>query len=312
MIGNNPIQSEVNNPSVDIDKLVRALQDPRWEVRRDAAQKLGELRCAKATSNLAAAIEDSMLEIREAAIQALGKIGAEASRAVPALVKALRDRKVSYEAAMALGAMGSAAKEAIPALVRKLEIPLSGSYDFPTINAIITALRLIGPDARLIPKLVSLVHMHSHDFDDIYLKRDSVGVWTSAIALLGDIGHPAVPALIEILREHLPRLWRSWGDEDKGIAMHVANVLGRLKADKAVPIFVDMLRAKHHFAFFDFDTWYMPLDDVRITAANLLGAMGPSARKAVPVLTRMLEDDSPEVRKAAATTLERIIGTSRI
>lgn len=70
-----------------------------------------------------------------------------------------------------------------------------------------------------------------------------------------------------------------------------------------------MLCAKH-LAFTD--NWHPPVDDVRIEPAQLLGAIGPSAKKAVSVLTRMLEDDSPSVSRSAATVLESIIGTTKI
>lgn len=45
---------------------------------------------------------------------------------------------------------------------------------------------------------------------------------------------------------------------------------------------------------------------VRIEAASALGAIGPAAKPAIPVLTELLKDEDGEVRRAAAKALEKI------
>jgi HEAT repeat protein len=64
------------------------------------------------------------------------------------------------------------------------------------------------------------------------------------------------------------------------------------KAKGAVPELIDLL--KHAQA------------NVRLQAANTLGAIGPDAREAVPALEEATDDANPTVRSAARQALNRI------
>jgi len=52
---------------------------------------------------------------------------------------------------------------------------------------------------------------------------------------------------------------------------------------------------------------YQPAD-LRAQAAKALGRIGPAASEAIPELTRLLDDESARVRKAAGEAVSRIGG----
>ena len=54
--------------------LVERLQDPLAEIRRTAAQALGNLHIREASEPLAAALRDEVLTVRLEAVSSLGKI----------------------------------------------------------------------------------------------------------------------------------------------------------------------------------------------------------------------------------------------
>jgi hypothetical protein len=129
----------------DYELLVECLHDKDSNVRRAAAERLGEVSDQKAVPSLVAALKDPHRLVRAKAASALGNIG-DAS-AVPALIEAVRspDGETSGQAALALGRMRGKATAAIPTLLevfpespveeRKIEETappqhLTGTFDF--------------------------------------------------------------------------------------------------------------------------------------------------------------------------------------
>ena len=78
--------------------------------------------------------------------------------------------------------------------------------------------------------------------------------------------------------------------------------LGNLKAEDAIPILIAILKQKGEHFSMEKDSY------VRSNAARALGLMGAKAKNAVPILTECLDDESPRIRKSAATALEKIRG----
>jgi len=125
--------AEANPGSTEILKavppLIKALKDENWNVRREAAEALGEIGVNK--EQLETIIEmlknGKRWEERHGAAMALGCL--EDIRAVPALIAALKDKNedVGREAAGALGKIGEANPgsteilKAVPALINALK-----------------------------------------------------------------------------------------------------------------------------------------------------------------------------------------------
>ncbi|MGB9872500.1 MAG: HEAT repeat domain-containing protein, partial [Anaerolineae bacterium] len=60
----------------DVKGLIKALgYEKDWEIRRDAARALGELKDARAVEPLIAALKDKDSDVREAAAEALDRLG---------------------------------------------------------------------------------------------------------------------------------------------------------------------------------------------------------------------------------------------
>jgi HEAT repeat protein len=97
-----------------VEPLAAALRDEDKDVRRAAAQALGQISDARAVEPLIVALKDKDEYVREAATDALGRIGVPA---VEPLVAALRDedKDVRRAAARALGQIGDA--RAVPPLI---------------------------------------------------------------------------------------------------------------------------------------------------------------------------------------------------
>jgi hypothetical protein len=101
-----------------VPALIQALGDSDWDVRRAAAEALGDLGDPQAIPALIKALGDSDWVVRRASAEALGKLGDP--QAIPALIKALGDSDwvVRRASAEALGAIGD--PQAIPALIQAL------------------------------------------------------------------------------------------------------------------------------------------------------------------------------------------------
>jgi HEAT repeat protein len=103
-------------PGLDgaVAALVRALQDPAWTVREEAATTLGRLKAASAVEALLQTLDDAYWQVRLRAARALGRL--KDARALPGLQRSLLHpiANLRKEAAIALGELGQQA--AVPAL----------------------------------------------------------------------------------------------------------------------------------------------------------------------------------------------------
>ena len=141
-------------------------------------------------------------------------------------------------------------------------------------------------------------------------------VFEGAAVALGQIGRPAVPALITLLEEEqywtragacialrvagpeaeiavadLRRLLGSKEPSDVGNACDALAAIGGA-ARAAVPDLIPLLRRPEVF--------------VRNAAAIALGRIGPDARSAIPALTEALGDEEEYVRRYSRVALKRI------
>jgi len=119
-----PTMSEVR---IAVPALVIAMRDESPDVRRNAAEALGEIRLGAEMSvpALVRALQDPNFGVRKAAAISLGKMALEPDtkphtiQAVPALIDRLGDDDLStrYAAANTLGDIGPGAIQAVPALL---------------------------------------------------------------------------------------------------------------------------------------------------------------------------------------------------
>ena len=111
---------------------------------------------------------------------------------------------------------------------------------------------------------------------------------------LGSIGKPAIPTLIEALRQESKVAWNRNVDRgDFTNPSQLDSIYGLAAAgESAVPALTEALG--------DADWW------TRAGAAAALGCMGEPAHGAVPALVKALQDDSEWVRRNAADTLGNI------
>src|SRR5262249_10564766 len=225
------------------------LGDEQAVIRAAAAEALGGIDPA-AVPALIRALQDPEKEVRQAAISALGAAGAEAAAAVPDLVALLpQDGPRGLHVVRPLGAIGPAA---VPALIRALR-----GRDADVRSRAAQALRLIGPEARAAaPTLVEVLRdpearVRVRAAEALWqVARDPAGaallpavrgggdgaLGRDAARVLGQMGpaaRPAVPALVEALR-----------DADNATGVLVAEVLGRIGpgAAAAVPALAEALR----------------------------------------------------------------------
>lgn len=96
------------------DALARALYDPSWRVREEAALTAGKLKVVNLLPNLIEAMSDPYWQVRLKAAAGLGKL--KHSDALPTLIEALEHSisNLRKEAALALGEIGD--DQALPAL----------------------------------------------------------------------------------------------------------------------------------------------------------------------------------------------------
>lgn len=105
--------------SGNIEKLIKALSDPKYEVRLEAALALGELKAADAVDDLAALYNDPETEIVMEAVNALATIGTPSTVTPLTVALQLKPVESRLTAAVKLGEMKAVG--AVPQLVKSLD-----------------------------------------------------------------------------------------------------------------------------------------------------------------------------------------------
>jgi RNA polymerase sigma factor (sigma-70 family) len=115
------------------------------------------------------------------------------------------------------------------------------------------------------------------------LKDEDAGVIGVAARGLAGLGKPALPYLIDALKEP--------GQRNRAGVFSAIGMVGR-DAEPAVPVLVEVLKGSNR--------------DERQQAAQALASVGPGARAAVPALIEVLKGRDAEAQQTAAYTLEQI------
>ena len=192
---------------------METLDNDNEKDRLNAAYRLGRIG-ADAVPALKQMLHSTSATIREYAGYALSLTGAPA---VPTLIDALQatDDSVRASAAFTLADMGKAAQEAIPALMHAAQEPSESVRRHAT-----EGLGLIGQMVSDEMDLSETVQVLTTGLSDAYLPvRDNAA---RALAKLGSLAEPAIPALITQLE-----------DEDRYVRFHAAVALKQIQTQEA-------------------------------------------------------------------------------
>jgi HEAT repeat protein len=280
----------------------------------EAAEALAKIGKASIPA-LTDALKSDKADIRARAVQTLGKIGADA---VPVLVDALGDKNVDVRrsAALALAPLRISDKMVVLGLAHAVHDP-----DQSVRQQSLQALQLLGAGAKLAaPKLVAALkdsdgqnrvkilfvlqnigeaEEHIVPAAADLLKDGNVGVRQAAVNLLGSQGNKALPHLITALK-----------DTDQNVRFSAVNALQRIPGDikDALPALVPMLKDGTPFQRRSvvlalgrvgepavptlIGLLKEPDNFTRGAAVQALQMVGPNAKKAVPILSDMVLQDS--------------------
>ena len=250
------------------------LKDERAAVRQSAVAVLN--RCGPmALPELLGALQDKDAAVRQQVIQALHTFPPNDKVILPALTAALRDGDAHVRAGAASG-LGRYGLKAIPALQEALKDKDAAVR----LNAVLGVSQL-GTQQRVFPLLPPS------------LKDSDPKVRQTAVAALGRFGVPAVPLLIEAMRDPDTEVWRramevlkdmeapnrllqppllkAIKNDDASIRQGAAYAMARFGAD-AVPPLLEAMKD--------------PDPSVQWAAVDTLDTIGPPAKKAVPALAR--------------------------
>ncbi|MCI0350919.1 MAG: HEAT repeat domain-containing protein, partial [Acidobacteriales bacterium] len=258
-----PCFSEVGSNHSDyiVERVSQLLKSEDSNVRRKAAEALGEIGTEGAVAALIEALKDEDSDVRVRSAEVLGRIGGE--QAVAALIEDLKsaDSSVRWNAALALRGIGG--EQAVAALIEDLKsadsdargkaaMALGRIGGERAVSALIEALKSADSDARG-KAAVALGRIGGEQavaalIEDLKSADSSVH-WNAALALRGIGGEQAVAALIEALKS-----------EDSDVRGRAAVELGGIGGELAVASLIETL-----------------MDDersVRLSAAVALGRIG--------------------------------------
>jgi HEAT repeat protein len=219
--------------------------------------------------------------------------------ALPVLLNALQnaDSQVRWNAGSALGFLRFRPSEVVPTLIGLLghENPgvrwnacfllgNLGDEAEPAISSLIAVVQ----DERAGEILNERGARSGKGFYEVFKDHSVRSAAAEALGKIGPIARPAVPSLIQALK-----------DVNPFVRLDAAVAMRRIEGNgaRAVPVLIDLLTERS-------ETQRQEL--LWSEAANALGEIGPDAKQAVPALIRVLSLGSGEARDQAASALGKI------
>jgi HEAT repeat protein len=272
-----------------IDCLVALLGHRESEARYEAAVQLHAMGSAarEAVPALCAALSDSLKEVRKEAAQALAAIHAQPAVAVPALANALKDPEwiVRCYAAEALGQFGAAAASASDCLREALR----DKESHVQVDAALSCWKIEGKTERALPVLLRVLN-----------EAASTYAPQAAAEALGQIGPPAKAAL--------HALTAALQHEDRGLRIAAAGAVWKIAQKREVVPLLAQAILQDHFLTEGKDA-LSGNDGIESGTANalqILEAMGPQAKEAVPTLLAVRKLGGQSFQVAVAKALRQI------
>src|SRR5262245_13865665 len=272
-----------------VPALIEALAD-EYPVRKKAIQSLANIK-EPTVPALIDALDPNNLSILLGAIEALREIGPAAAPANPRLLKALaaaEDGEVRVAVVRALGAIAEPAS--VPALAGRVR----DDPDFGVRRCAAYALSDLGPKAKeAVPHLIDALRQtttlaRKPDHADVpdsahalcgsfYIADPVISLRIAAMSALAAVGEPAIPVVVELLR-----------DKDNDLKVRALDTLRYMGAGAktAVPAIANCLGDEE--------------PKVREAATDALADLGPDAADALPALRKVFRDSVPRVRISAA------------
>ncbi len=282
----------------------RLKAEQRPEVRQQIVMALGAVGSAAAVPALVEELSDADEATRVAAAFGLGRIGPPAAAGSAALTKSLEspDPVLKVVSAWALAKIkpddAAARDQAVTVLAESLtsDSPLARAAAFRGLADLRP-----GP-AKVLPILKRQL-----------ASKDKAAV-AEALHMLAEMGEPAVPALVEALKN----------PEGRVLAASILAYIGP-PAKAAVPALIDIAKtdknpAAKREAFMALGSIGQaeagasvataalgdPDEKVVIAACYALAQMGPAAREAVPALRKLAESNDDAIREEAAKALKAV------
>jgi HEAT repeat protein len=320
-----------------VPALVKVLADERPEVRIQALVALGEIGpdARSASTAVAKAMDDAFVSVQYAAAFALGRIGDKAQAAAVEKAAKSEDHFLRLIGAWAAAKIDPENKEKLAAAAKVLVAGLLDEHENHRVAAARGLLELNAPEVvskELDAAAASLSESQIDRAMDAFaalgprvvprateLLKDSKRR-ERAMKVLGKIGPdaaPAVPALIELLKDQDPKVRtealftlasigskasaaiesgiKALADTDRDVMLTAGYFLDKMgpEAKAAAPALRKLLQSKDELT--------------QITAAHALLSVDPdnpdNARVAVPVMVAALKNPLPFIRGEAAMTL---------
>ena len=251
-----------------VTDLIRALSSSDAALRAAAAQALGRIGppAAAAVDSLSQAVADTQHHVRSSAIVALGKIGSAAADSTARLIDALSDSQLRSHARAALIQIGRSTVEPLRDALDDDNIRFDAKLVLLQVDPI--AAKEAGLDETTAADLPTLRLV----LNDRSRRPAELTTSATAIASLGAVGVSVLIAAFE--NEHAAH-----------IAAREFDSIGAV----AVPALLNALN--HENA------------EVRSTAIDALGYVGPSASDATPQLIQLLKNDDRTIRYRAVRAL---------
>ena len=236
-------------------------------------------------------------------------LGSAGSNAVPSLVEVLDAETwgtAQWSAVQALGAIGPAATPAAPAILRAL----AGTNNMDQGRCLWALGQIHGHPESVVPVLIK--HLNQRNFEQVAAE---------ALGQFGPEAAPAVPDLIRILdrndatstraasalghigpaaKQAIPSLLRSAPKTNRGSEFRFQCILALGGIHQEPELVVPALTSCISETLREQDV------RIRLFCAEALGQYGTNATPAVALLTKLLADQNPNVRRAATNALQQI------
>lgn len=205
----------ISQGDVALAAIIATLKDDRWQVLRNAAQLLGEIRATAAIEPLRDLLRHRELGVRREALRALTRIGGSSVVNIIAKILQGKDIELRRQAMLCLGAIKDPAT--IPLLVQFLQIK---DWQFQQLEAKVDAVKALGEigSTEVLPVLKTVVN-HRPFF---YRSRNNV-LRAAALLAMGEIGGSEAIEFLETM------------EDDSSPAVEKAIVNALKQAQKGLP-----------------------------------------------------------------------------